>query len=64
LIDQDAPHRLGCCSKEVTLTGERCSFRQSQIGFMHQGGGIEGLTGLFVRHLRCRETAQLVIDQR
>jgi len=31
---------------------------------MHQGGGVEGVPGLFLGHPRGREFSQLVVDER
>src|SRR5262249_29727136 len=35
-----------------------------QVGFVDQGGGVEGLPGLLLRHLLGSEPAQFVVDQR
>jgi hypothetical protein len=57
LIDEDVPHRLGRRAKEVTFAGEGRFVRQSQVRFVHQGGGVEGLSGVLSPHLPGRETA-------
>jgi hypothetical protein len=37
---------------------------QPQIGFMHEGGRLEGLAGRFTGELMCRQSAKLVVHQR
>ena len=37
---------------------------KSQIGFMHQGGGLQRLPGVLLSHFLGGESAQLVVDQR
>src|SRR5207249_3220436 len=37
---------------------------QSHIGFMDQGGGLEGLAGLFLGHPLGRQLPQLVVNER
>ena len=35
---------------------------QSQIGFVHQGGGLQGLARLFFRQLVSSEAAQFLVN--
>ena len=40
------------------------SAAQAQVGFVYEGGGLEGLPRLFLREFLRGQFAQLVIDQR
>src|SRR5262249_22692530 len=66
VLDEDAAHRLGGRGEEVPAIGEGLLLIacQSQVGLMHQGGGVERLPRLLLGQLLGRQPAQLVIDQR
>jgi hypothetical protein len=65
-FDQDMAHRLSGCGEKVLavhpLLG--AAFLQSQPGFMDQGRGLQGVTGLFLGQQRGCQTAQIVVHLR
>src|SRR5262249_55928126 len=65
VIDQDAAHGLGSGGEEVAAAVEPLLVAdEPQVGLVDQGGGAEGVAGRFAGHPRCREPAQLVVDER
>lgn len=66
MVHQNAPHRFGCNSIEVTaalpLPGGVA--RQSQVGFMDQGGGLQRMGRTLLVHVAAGHSSQLRIDQR
>src|SRR5262245_5091277 len=63
-VDQNAPHRLGSDSEKMLAVAESIEVSQTEIGFLHQGGGIERLAGVVAGQLPRRQLAQLIINQR
>ena len=65
LLDENAPHRLGGGRKEMPAALPRCVVaKESQVGLVHQRGGLQGLTRTLTCHARLRETAKLAVDER
>jgi hypothetical protein len=64
ILDEDSPHGLGGGGKEVTAALELLVAEQSQVGFMDQGCGLEGVVGGLVSHSNGRQFPQLVINER
>src|ERR1043166_493419 len=66
VLDQDAPHGLRRRRKKMTASIPLVLARadQTQVGFMHQRGGLKGLAGLLLGHLVGGQPAQLTINQR
>ena len=62
LSDEDPPHRPG--GVEVSAAVELPIPDQLQVGFVNEGGGIEGAAGGFGRHARGGEIPQFVLDER
>jgi hypothetical protein len=65
LVDEDSAHRLGCRREEMRAVAPVGLMIASEAhpGLVHEGGGLERLTGWLARHLGGREAAQLVIDE-
>ena len=67
LFDQNPPHGLSGSCKEVPpavpVLG-LLNVHQPQVSLMDKGRRLERLAGLLLRHLLCRQFAQLVVDQR
>ena len=66
LIDQNAPHRFGCCGKEVAAIIPAFpvfSTDQTQIRLMHQSCGLQSLPGLFLGKFMSSQFAQFRVDQ-
>src|ERR1051325_406945 len=63
---QNAPHGFGGGGKKVTAVLPLLLFltEQAQVGFVDQGGWLEGLPGLFLGHLHRGELAEFLINQR
>ncbi len=51
-------------AKEVAAAVELLISDQPQVGFVNEGGGIEGVAGGFRGHARGGELPQFVIDER
>jgi hypothetical protein len=64
VIDEDPPHRPGGGRNEVPAAVELLFPDQLQLGFVNEGGGIEGVAGGFGRHARGGELLQFVLDER
>ena len=66
VVDQNAAHGFGSGGEKMGAAIPLLVFvaDEPQPGFMHQRGGLQRLSGCFVRHLRRRQLAQLLIDQR
>ena len=65
-VDQDAPHGLGRGSKEVAAAVPVLGLvhvHQTEIRFVDQGCGLEGLAGLLAGEFLRSQAAQLTIDQ-
>ena len=66
-FDEDATHGLGRSSEEVAPALpplDLLDVHQAQVGLVHQGGGLQGLTRLFLGQLVRRQFAQFVVDER
>ena len=66
-VDENAPHGLGGSKEEMAPAIPRLFgivADETQIGFVDQGGGVEGLSRFFVGEFLGGEFAQLVVDQR
>ena len=66
IINEDPAHGLGGSGEEVRTVLPIWLFipAQSQPGFMNQRRGLQGLPGVFARHLLRGELAQFLIDKR
>jgi hypothetical protein len=64
MIDEHSPHRFGRRREKVPAAIEVLVPDEPQIGFVDQGGGVEGVTGILGGHPRCRELPQLVVNER
>jgi hypothetical protein len=66
VVDEEMAHGLGGGGKKVGAIFERrvVPADETKPDFMHQGGGLEGVTGRVVRHFIRRQLAQFCIDQR
>ena len=64
VVDEDPTHGLGRGGEEVPSAVELLIPDQPQVGFVNQGGRVEGVAGGFGRHARGGELPQLVIDER
>ena len=65
-INQDATHgfRGGAEEMAATIPPLIAGTDQPQPGFVDESGGLQRLPRLFLSHLRRRELAQFLIDQR
>lgn len=64
-FDDDAPHRLGRRGEELAPARPRRVFAgQPQPRLMHQRRGLEGVVGGLLRHLRRRQLAKFLVNQR
>ncbi len=66
VVDNDAAHGLGRDSKEMGASLPLPALLTCKLEprFMHQGGGLEGLSGSFAGKPGGSETAKFVVDQR
>ena len=67
VVHENAAHGLGRCGEEVPAAVPvpgLISAHQPEIGLVDQGGGLERLARLLLRHPLGRQLAQPVIDQR
>ncbi len=64
VVDEDPPHGLGGGGEEVAAAVELLIPDQPQVGFVNEGGGVEGVAGSFGRHARGGELPQLIVDER
>src|SRR5262249_46155724 len=66
VIDQDAAHRLGRGAEEMStpLPGYAPLVDQPQVGFVHQCGSLERVSGMFPAEIRTRQTPQFLLDER
>ncbi len=65
MIDEDATHHGGRDGDEVSsaLPMYTLLVRQPQIGFVNQGGRLEGVVGTFSAERPLRQGVQLVVDE-
>ena len=64
-VDEDASHGFGGRDVEVAAvvpTGFGFVAGNTEIGFVNEGGGAEGLAGRFVGHFLRGEFAQVVVE--
>src|ERR1039457_494598 len=66
LFNKYSTDGLGGGGKEMRAIGESriVPSNQSQPGFMHQRGGLQGLVGPFLGHFGRRQFAQFSVNQR
>jgi hypothetical protein len=67
LLDEDAAHGLSGGGEEVAAAVpglRRFGVHQAQVRLVDQGGGLERLARLLLRHPLGRQLTQLVVDQR
>src|SRR5439155_10639336 len=66
VVDNDAAHGLGCGGEEMGAPLPLPAILASKLepGFMHQSGGLEGLSGGFAGKLGCSGMAKFVVNQR
>jgi len=64
VIDKDPAHGLGGGRNEVTAAVEPLVADQPQVGFVDEGGGVEGVAGGFGSHAYGGEFPQFVIEER
>src|SRR5262245_14025208 len=65
-LDEDAAHGLGRGCEEVTAAvpaRQVGGTDQSEVGFVDQGGRLEGVVGRLGRHSRCGKLTQFVVDE-
>src|SRR5262249_4586797 len=65
-FNEDPPHGFGCGSEEMAAALPALGLlyvHQAQVGFVDQGGGLQGLPRLLLGQPVGREPAQLVVDQ-
>lgn len=65
MVYQNLPHGSGTNAKEVcaVLPADLASVHQSQIGFIHQCCGLQGVIGALGGHHSAGHLAQFTIDQ-
>lgn len=66
-INENASHSLGSRAEEMTAVVVRrlfCGSHQPKPSFMNQSGGLQGLAGSFLGHLRCRKLPKFLVNQR
>jgi hypothetical protein len=56
-VDQDAAHRLGGNTEEMSAIREGAIAHQTQVRLVHQGRRVERLTGFLARQLSGRKAA-------
>jgi len=66
MVNENAAHALGSGAKEVraVLPGQVPGSNKPQPSFVDERGGLQRMTGGFVRHLVRGEAAEFLIDQR
>ena len=66
MVDQDAPHHLGRHREEMgaILPFHALVVHQPHVGFIHQGGGLQGVPRAFALHVVVSQAAKLVINDR
>ena len=65
VVEQDAAHLGSGDGHEVAAAFERGALiHQTDVGFVHQGGGLHGVLAAFAAEIGAREAVQFVIDQR
>jgi hypothetical protein len=66
VIDQDSAHGLSADGEKMgaALPIDTGLVDEPQIGFVHQGGWLEGVIGSFVAEMACREGFEFVVDKR
>ncbi len=64
MINQDSPHGFGGGGEEVCTAVELLIADQPQVGFVNEGGGVEGVAGGFGGHGRGGELPELIVDER
>src|SRR5436309_7517185 len=63
MVHENSPHRFGGGDEEMPAAVELLIADQSQIGFVNEGGGIEGVAGRFRCHPRGGEFSHLVVHE-
>jgi hypothetical protein len=65
-LNQDAPHRLRCGHEKMIAAVPflRLTPDEPQPGFVHQGGGLQGVTCRLVCHSGHRQLTEFFINQR
>jgi hypothetical protein len=64
IVGHDPTHRIGGGGEEVSPAVEVLAAKQSEISYVHQGSGIDGVPRGYVGHRRGGELSQLVINDR
>ena len=67
-LDKDAPHGFGGGCKEIAATVPPAAFGfvrsdESEIRFVHERGGLEGLAGFFVEDSRRSKFAKFLVNE-
>lgn len=65
IVNEDAPHDLGADCQEMRSVSpfQVPNASQSQVGFIHQGGGLNRVAGTFALQMAPRDPVQLRIGQ-
>ena len=66
VVNQDAPHHLGrhCEEMRAILPFHALVVHQPHVGFIHQGGGLKGVSRAFAPHVVMSQEAKVVINDR
>ena len=66
MVAEDAAHDCGGDAEEVraALPGDVLLLDEAEVGFVDEGGGLDGVAGALAAHVVAREPPQLVVDQR
>src|SRR6266566_9160514 len=66
MVNHDAPHQLrGCRDKVAPALPDRLRIiDEPQVGFVENGGGLQGVAGAFPAHVMVRESVQFGLHQR
>jgi hypothetical protein len=66
VVAQHPAHDAGRDAEEVraVLPADILLFDEAEVGFVDEGGGLDGVAGALAPHVVAREPPQLVVDQR
>ena len=66
VIHQDAPDQLRGHAEEMgaVLPVDAALVDQPQVGFVHQGGGLQGVVGPFAPQVPAGQALEFAVDQR
>ena len=62
IVHQHSAHHDGSLGDEVhAVIPGRVLLGQTEVGFMNQGGGLQGMIGAFLVQVKGRQTAEFVV---